>query len=348
MKNRGGKMKILLTGGTGYIGSHTAVELILAGHEVVLLDNLYNSKSEVLDSIEKLAGIKPKFYKIDMLDFGALKQVFAENDFDAVIHFAGYKAVAESVRNPQMYYYNNLVSTMNLLKVMSEAPKKVKKLVFSSSATIYGDPRDKDGNPIKRYTEDLPTGQNIPSPYGKTKYMIEEMLKDSVNADPELSVSILRYFNPVGNHESGLLGEDPNGIPHNMMPVIMNVYRGKQEKLKIFGNDYDTKDGTCMRDYIHVVDLAKGHVKAIEHLNRDGMLDIYNLGSGHATSVDEMVAAFESASNMVLPKEYAPRRSGDLPEVCADPSKANRELGWKTEKTVEDAMKDTLKFINIH
>ncbi len=329
-------MNILVTGGTGYIGSHTVVELINAGHNVEILDNLFNSKIEVLDIIEELTGVKPKFHQVDLLDRPAMEKVFEGSNFDAVIHFAGLKAVGESVEQPLKYYDNNVAGTVNLLNAMQN--HGVKKIVFSSSATVYGDPG------VVSYTEDLPTGQNIPSPYGKTKYMIEEILKDVAFADPEFSVTLLRYFNPVGAHRSGKLGENPNGRPNNLMPIVMKVATGEIEKLSIYGNDYDTKDGTCIRDYIHVVDLAKGHLAAIDHIKNG--VSIYNLGSGKGTSVLEMVAAFEKASGRPLPYVFAERRAGDLPEFFANPKKAADELGWKTELTIDDAMADTLRYLD--
>lgn len=327
--------KILVTGGAGYIGSHTVVELIKAGYEVEILDNLFNSKITVLDKIEELTGVRPKFYKVDMLDKPAMEKVFADNNYAAVIHFAGLKAVGESVEKPLEYYENNVSGTLNLLFCMKK--DHCNKIIFSSSATVYGDP----GTP--EYIETMPTGQNIPSPYGKTKYMIEEILKDYAAANPELEVSILRYFNPIGAHESGLLGEDPNGRPNNLMPIIMKVATGEYEKLSVYGDDYSTVDGSCVRDYIHVVDLAKGHIAAMEHLVPG--VSIYNLGSGKGTSVFQMIAAFEKASGKKLPYEVAERRSGDLAEFYANPNKAQVELDWKTELTIDDAMRDTLNFL---
>ena len=329
-------MKILVTGGTGYIGSHTVVELLKDGYEVEILDNLANSKASVVDVIEELTGIKPKFHQVDLLDKEATKKVMQEGGFDAVIHFAGLKAVAESVEQPLRYYENNIIGTLNLLAAMKDAG--VKRLVFSSSATVYGDPGK------NAYTEDLPTGQNIASPYGKTKYMIEEILKDEAVADPEFEVMLLRYFNPIGAHESGKLGEDPNGRPNNLMPIIMKVAKGEYPELSVYGNDYPTKDGTCVRDYIQVVDLAKGHLAALKNMKPG--VKIYNLGSGKGTSVLEMIAAFEKASGEKLPYKIAERRAGDLPEFYAVPTKALEELGWKTELAIEDAMNDTIKYLN--
>ncbi len=327
-------MKVLLTGGTGYIGSHTAVSLITGGHEVVIVDSLVNSKETVLDKIERITNVRPKFYKIDLLDADGLSKVFSENEFDAVMHFAGLKAVAESVEEPLRYYENNVTGTINLLKAMADA--NVKKIIFSSSATVYGEP---ETVPI---LEDARTGQGITNPYGQTKYVIEQILKDICRVNADFSATILRYFNPVGAHESGLLGEDPNGRPNNLMPIVMKVAKGEYPELSVYGNDYDTTDGTCIRDYIHVVDLAEGHVAA---LNKMGGLQIYNLGTGKGTSVLEMVAAFEKASGKKLPYKIAPRRAGDLPELCADPEKAEAELGWKAKRTIDDAMRDTIKFL---
>lgn len=327
--------KVLVTGGTGYIGSHTIIELYKKGYEIDVLDNLFNSKETVLDKIEEIAGKRPNFYEIDLTDFDKVEELLAKNQYDLVIHFAGLKAVGESVEKPLEYYENNVSGTINLLRCMQE--HGVKKIIFSSSATVYGDPGD------PKYTETMETGRNLANPYGRTKYMIEEILKDCVVADKDFEVVLLRYFNPIGNHPSGLIGEDPNGIPNNLMPIIMKVARGEIEELSVFGDDYPTPDGTCLRDYIHVVDLAKGHVAVIDKME-PGVL-IYNLGSGKATSVLEMVKAFEAASGQRLPYKVAARREGDLAEFYADPSKAERELGWKTELTIEDAMRDTLKFL---
>lgn len=328
-------MKILVTGGTGYIGSHTAVELIQAGHEVEILDNLFNSKIGVLNIIEELTGVRPKFYEVDLLDAEGTEKVFADNNYDAVIHFAGLKAVGESVEQPLRYYENNITGTVNLLKSMSA--HGVKKIIFSSSATVYGDPG------VDSFTEDLPTGQGITNPYGRTKYMIEEILKDVCVADSEFSATILRYFNPVGAHSSGKLGEDPNGRPNNLMPIVMKVATGEYPELSVYGDDYQTEDGTCVRDYIHVVDLAKGHLAALD--NMASGVQIYNLGSGKGTSVLEMIAAFEKASGEKLPYKIVGRRAGDLPTLYANPEKALRELGWKTELTIDDAMTDTLRYL---
>ncbi len=328
-------MKVLLTGGTGFIGSHTAVELLNRGYEVEIMDNLFNSKIEVLDKIEAITGIKPVFYKVDLLDKEGMDELFKNGNYDLVIHFAGLKAVAESVEQPLRYYENNVGGTINLLECMKKYG--VKKLIFSSSATVYG---DQDG---VKLTEDMQTGVGITNPYGETKHVIEEILKDVAEAEPDFEVTILRYFNPVGAHESGLLGEDPNDIPNNLMPIVMKVSTGEISVLKVYGNDYDTPDGTGMRDYIHVVDLARGHVAAAENMKPG--VSIYNLGTGEATSVLEMVAAFEAASGEKLPYEIAPRRAGDLAKVFADASKAERELGWKAELTIADAMRDTINYL---
>lgn len=328
-------MKILLTGGTGYIGSHAAVELIERGYEIEILDNLFNSKITVLDDIEKITGVKPKFHKVDLLDVSAMEKVFEEGKFDLVIHFAGLKAVGESVEKPLKYYENNVGGTINLLKCMKK--HGVNKIVFSSSATVYGD------QGVAELTEDMQTGVGITNPYGETKHVIEEILKDVAEAEPEFEATILRYFNPIGAHKSGLIGEDPNDIPNNLMPIIMKVSTGKIKELCVYGDDYDTPDGTGMRDYIHVVDLAKGHVAAIEKMKPG--VSVYNLGTGKATSVLEMVAAFEKASGKKLPYEIVGRRAGDLPKIFANPKKAKEELGWETELTIEDAMDDTINYL---
>ena len=329
--------KILVTGGTGYIGSHTVVELLNEGYEVEILDNLINSKITVLDKIEELTGKKPKFHEVDLLDAEAVENVFSEGSFTSVIHFAGLKAVGESVEKPLEYYENNIVGTINLLKSMKV--HDVKKIIFSSSATVYGD------QGVGILDESMPTGLGITNPYGETKFMIEQILKDIAFADPDFEVTLLRYFNPIGNHPSGLLGEDPNGIPNNLMPIIMKVAKGEIKELSVFGDDYPTEDGTCVRDYIHVVDLAKGHLAALKNMKSG--VNIYNLGTGKGTSVKEMIAAFESASGKPLPHKYVDRRPGDLAELCANPAKAEAELGWKTALTVEDAMRDTLKYLSL-
>ena len=327
--------KILVTGGTGYIGSHTVVELLQAGYEVEILDNLFNSKLVVLDKIEQITGKKPQFHQVDLLDKPAMLEVFKAGSFDAVIHFAGLKAVGESVEKPLEYYENNVSGTINLLECMKETG--VKKIIFSSSATVYG----VQGSP--EYVETMKTGGELSNPYGRTKYFIEEILKDVCASDHEFEAALLRYFNPIGAHPSGLLGEDPNGIPNNLMPIVMQVARGQREKLGVYGNDYPTEDGTCRRDYIHVVDLAKGHMAMLEHLKQG--VSIYNLGSGTPSSVMQMIDAFEKASGKQLPYEVVGRRDGDLPEFWANPAKTKAELGWQTELTIDDAMRDTLRFL---
>lgn len=329
------KEKVLLTGGTGYIGSHTAVEMIQAGYDVEILDNLYNSKLDVLKKIEELTGVKPKFYNVDLRDAEALAKVFADGNFDAVIHFAGLKAVGESVEQPLKYYENNVGGTINLLECMQEYG--VKRIVFSSSATVYG------VQETPKYVETMKTGGELTNPYGRTKHVIELILQDVAAIDPEFSVTILRYFNPVGAHPSGLLGEDPNDKPNNLMPIIMKVATGEIPELSIYGDDYPTPDGTCIRDFIHVVDLAKGHLAALEKMNNG--IQIYNLGSGHGTSVAEIIKAFDEESGMELPRRVVARREGDLAEFYADPTLAEEKLGWKTELSIEDVMRDTLKFL---
>ena len=329
-------MNILVTGGTGYIGSHTVTELLNAGHEVTILDNIANSKITVLDKIEKITSIRPEFHQIDLLDYTTLEKVFRETHYDLVLHFAGLKAVAESVEQPLKYYENNLVGTLNLLKAMKKSGTN--KIIFSSSATVYGEQR------TPAYTEEMQTGLNIASPYGRTKYMIEEILKDYCVAHPDFSAVILRYFNPIGAHPSGLLGENPTGRPNNLMPIIMKVARGELESLQVYGNDYPTRDGTCIRDYLHVVDLAKGHLAAMPALNAPGV-HIYNLGTGRGTTVLEMIKCFNSASHQELPYRIASRRPGDLPEFYANPEKAQKELGWSAHLTIDDAMRDTLNYL---
>lgn len=330
-------MKILVTGGTGYIGSHTVVELLNEGHEVTILDNIANSKITVLDKIEKITSIRPGFHQINLLDYTTLEKVFQETHYDLVLHFAGLKAVAESVEQPLKYYENNLVGTLNLLKAMKKSGTN--KIIFSSSATVYGEQQ------TPAYTEEMQTGLNIASPYGRTKYIIEEILKDYCVAHPNFSAVILRYFNPIGAHPSGLLGENPTGHPNNLMPIIMKVARGELESLQVYGNDYPTKDGTCIRDYLHVVDLAKGHLAAMPALNTPGV-HIYNLGTGRGTTVLEMIKCFNSVSHQELPYHIAPRRPGDLPEFYANPEKAQKELGWSAHLTIDDAMRDTLNYLH--
>ncbi len=324
-------MSILVTGGAGYIGSHTCVLLLEAGYEVVVLDNLSNSSPKSIGRVEKITGKKMKFYECDILDKDGMRKIFSENDIDAVIHFAGLKAVGESVAEPLKYYENNISGTVCLLEVMNEFD--VKKMVFSSSATVYG---MTDKVPL---TEDLPTSAN--SPYGQTKLMIEQILTDLAVSDKEWSISLLRYFNPVGAHESGNIGENPKGIPNNLMPYITQVASGKLEQLSIFGNDYPTKDGTGVRDYIHVVDLADGHLKALNKINNTKGVMIHNLGTGVGYSVLDLVNAFEEANNLKINYKFAPRRPGDVVICYADPSKAKRELGWEAKKTIVDMCRDS-------
>jgi len=328
--------KILATGGTGYIGSHTVVELINDGYEVDIVDNLFNSKITVLDQIEKITGKKPKFFKADLLDEAKLDEIFRDGHYDTVIHFAGLKAVGESVEKPLIYYRTNITGTVNLLEAMKKYG--VHEIVFSSSATVYG------LQETPECVETMMTGMNLTNPYGRTKYFIEEIMKDYAVADPEFKATLLRYFNPIGAHASGLIGEDPNGIPNNLMPIIMRVAEGRIDKLRVYGGDYPTADGTGRRDFIHVVDLAKGHVAAIEHMKNG--IEIYNLGTGTPTSVMEMIAAFEKASGEKLPYEITDRRPGDLAEIWANPDKAKRELGWQTALNIDDAMRDTINYLN--
>lgn len=325
-------MNILVSGGTGYIGSHTVVELIAAGHTVVIVDNLVNSKEETIDKIFKISGVKPTFYHVDCTDSIKLEAIFKLHQFDGIIHFAGLKAVGESVSIPLTYYYNNLVSTINLSQLAIKY--HVQKFVFSSSATVYGDQKV----PFSEDMELLPTT----NPYGETKAMSERILKDTAQVNKDFKVSILRYFNPVGAHSSGLIGEEPNGIPNNLMPYIQKVANKKLPILSIYGNDYDTPDGTGVRDYIHVVDLAKGHVLAIEKLVDP--VEIYNLGSGDGISVLELLSAFEEANKIEIPYKIVDRRAGDIAISYADASKAYEKLGWKTHKTIIDMCKDTWKF----
>lgn len=332
------KGKILITGGTGFIGSHTAVELIQAGYDVEILDNLYNSKIGVLDKIEQLTGVRPKFHEVDLRDAEAMADVFEDGNFETVIHFAGLKAVGESVEQPLRYYENNVGGTINLLECMQEYG--VHKIIFSSSATVYGEQAE-----AANLAETMEVGRALTNPYGRTKYMIEEILQDAAKADPQLQVTILRYFNPIGAHPSGLLGEDPNDKPNNLMPIIMKVATGEIPELSIYGNDYDTPDGTCIRDYIHVVDLAKGHVAALEGMNEGERVQIYNLGAGRGVSVLEMVKAFSEASGKALPHKVVARRAGDLAVICANPSLAKEKLGWETELSIDDAMRDTLNYL---
>lgn len=331
-------MKILVTGGTGFIGSHTCVELLDAGYDVVIIDNLSNSKKEVVGYIENITNKKVSFYENDVCDKGALRNIFKEHKIDAIIHFAGYKAVGESVSKPLMYYRNNLDSTLSLLEVANEFG--VKKIAFSSSATVYGKPKSL---PIK---ESFPLSTT--NPYGTTKLIIEGILRDLYKADNEWSIAILRYFNPIGAHESGLLGENPNGIPNNLMPYIIKVATHELECLGIFGNDYDTHDGTGVRDYIHVVDLAKGHVKAIEKVLNSTGCDAYNLGTGKGYSVLDLVNTFMKVNNVDVKYAIKERRPGDIDACYADPSYAYEKLGWKAEKSVEQMCKDAYNFVKKH
>ncbi len=328
-------MAILVTGGTGFIGSHTVVELLGKGEDVIIVDNLYNSKLCVLDRIETIAGRRPTFYQVDLLDKAALEEVFQKHpEIDSVIHFAGLKAVGESVEKPLLYYHNNLTGTFNLAELMVKYG--VKRLVFSSSATVYGSPKTV---PI---SEDFPLSTT--NPYGETKLMIERILKDLVVANPTFSVAILRYFNPIGAHESGLIGEDPCGIPNNLLPYISKVAYGKLKSLKVFGNDYDTKDGTGVRDYIHVVDLARAHLAALHFTAGHEGIDYFNIGTGNGYSVLEVVKAFEKASGRPVPYEIAPRRSGDVAACYANPEKAAKHLGWHAEYNIERMCEDAARW----
>ena len=327
-------MTILVTGGAGYIGSHTCVELLNAGYEVVVVDNYYNSVPEVLNRVEKITGKTLKRYDCDIRDKEGLEKVFTENKIDAVIHFAGLKAVGESTKLPLLYYENNISGSVVLFEVMSSFD--CKKIVFSSSATVYGN------NPIP-YKEDMITG-DVSSPYGRTKHFIEQILSDVYRSDNDWSISLLRYFNPIGAHESGLIGEDPNGIPNNLMPYISRVAIGKLEKLTVYGGDYDTKDGTCIRDYIHVVDLAKAHLCAVSKILETTGIEAYNIGNGKGYSVLDIIHAFEKASGKKLNYVIGERREGDLPAFYADASKANHELGWKAQYDIDKMCEDTWNF----
>lgn len=327
-------MNILVTGGAGYIGSHTCVQLLNDGYEVTVVDNLSNSSEESLKRVEKITGKPLKFYKVDLVDKEALRGVFAENKFDAAIHFAGLKAVGESVRVPLAYYHNNLFSTVNLCEVMAEY--NVKKLVFSSSATVYGKPH------IVPIREDFPL--QCTNPYGRTKLMIEEILRDLAAADDEWDIALLRYFNPVGAHESGLIGEDPKGIPNNLMPYISQVAVGKRDYIHVFGNDYDTPDGTGVRDYIHVIDLADGHLRALEKISQKSGVVTYNLGTGQGYSVLDMIRAYSKACGRELPYKIEARRPGDIDACYADPQKAKAEIGFVAQKTLDDMCADSWKW----
>ncbi len=329
-------MNVLVAGGAGYIGSHTVVELMNAGHTPIIVDNLYNAKADVIDRIQKITGNRPVFYQADCADKAAMETVFTENNIDAVIHFAAYKAVGESVRKPLSYYRNNLDSAMNLLEVMEKYG--CRKFIFSSSATVYG-----PNNPHP-YMETMPALESS-SPYGWTKVMIERILTDYCTAHPDFCAVLLRYFNPIGSHESGLLGDDPNGIPNNLMPYIVRVAAGTLEKLTIFGNDYPTPDGTCQRDYLHVVDLAVGHLKALEYAEKHTGTEAINLGTGNGISVTELVTAFETVNGLKLNYVYGPRRDGDLPAFWADATKAKELLGWEAKYNVEDMCKSAWNFV---
>ena len=328
-------MAVLVTGGAGYIGSHTCVELLESGKDIVVVDNFCNSKPESLNRIRKITGKDFKFYEADLLDRDAVKKIFDENDIDSVIHFAGLKAVGESVSIPLRYYHNNITSTLILCEEM--AAHGVKKIVFSSSATVYGDPA------FIPITEECPKGQ-CTNPYGKTKSMLEQILSDLNVADPEWNVILLRYFNPIGAHKSGLIGEDPKGIPNNLVPYIAQVAVGKLEHLNVFGNDYDTPDGTGVRDYIHVVDLAIGHVRAIEKLKDKEGVSVYNLGTGNGYSVLDVVKAYEKACGKEIKYEIKPRRPGDIATCYADAAKAAKELHWKAERGIEEMCEDSWRW----
>ncbi|MEX0845497.1 MAG: UDP-glucose 4-epimerase GalE [Balneolaceae bacterium] len=327
-------MNVLVTGGAGYIGSHTVLELLNEGHDVIVIDNLSNSSEEALNRVKKITGKDLTFYNEDLLNKKAVEHIFSENNIDSVIHFAGYKAVGESVAKPLKYYDNNITSTLYLCEVMKT--HGIKNIVFSSSATVYGDP---DNVPI---TEDFPLSAT--NPYGRTKLFIEYILKDLHIADESWNIALLRYFNPVGAHKSGLIGEDPNDIPNNLMPYVSQVAVGKLKELSVFGDDYPTHDGTGVRDYIHVVDLAIGHLKALEKLNSNPGLVLYNLGTGHGSSVLDMVKAFEKASGEKIPYKITERRPGDIAECYADPAKAERELGWKATRDIDEMCEDTWRW----
>ena len=327
-------MSILVTGGAGFIGSHTVVELLEKNEDIIIVDNFINSKPETLDKIKTISNKDFKFYEVNLLDEENLEKVFKENNIEAVIHFAGLKAVGESVEKPVEYYHNNITGTLVLLKLMKKY--NCKKIIFSSSATVYGLPKEV---PIK---EDFPPSTT--NPYGSTKLMIEQILKDVCISDKEFCSILLRYFNPIGAHKSGLIGEEPNGIPNNLMPYINKVAKGELDHLNVFGNDYNTVDGTGVRDYIHVVDLAKGHVKALEKARKMVGVEAYNLGTGKGYSVLEIVKAFEDATGMKVKYEITARRPGDIGECYADPTKALEELGWKAEKTLDEMCVDSWKF----
>lgn len=328
-------MKILVTGGAGYIGSHTCVELLNAGYEVTVVDNLYNASPKAIDRVEQITGKTLRFYEADLLDRAAVDKIFAQEKPDAVIHFAGYKAVGESVAKPLEYYHNNITGTLLLCDVMRN--HNVKNIIFSSSATVYGDPA------MIPITEECPK-KTPTNPYGQTKTMLEQILMDIQKADPQWSVILLRYFNPIGAHKSGLIGEDPKGIPNNLVPYVAQVAVGKLKSVGVFGNDYDTLDGTGVRDYIHVVDLARGHVKALEKFKEDKGVRIYNLGTGHGYSVLQVVKAFSKACGKDLPYEIKPRRAGDIATCYCDPAKAKKELGWEAEYGIEEMCADSWRW----
>lgn len=328
-------MSILVTGGAGFIGSHTVVELLESGEDIVIVDNFSNSSPDVLEKIKEITHKDFKFYEVDLLDEENLEKVFRENNIESVIHFAGLKAVGESVEKPIEYYHNNITGTLILLKVMRKY--NCQKLVFSSSATVYGDPASL---PIK---EDFPLSTT--NPYGSTKLMIEQILQDVCIANKDFCVAILRYFNPIGAHKSGLIGEVPNGIPNNIMPYILKVANGEYEALTVFGNDYDTPDGTGVRDYIHVVDLARGHLKALDKIRKEKGVKIYNLGTGNGYSVLDLVTNFEKVNNVKVNYKIGARRAGDIAACYADPTKAKEELGWVAEYGIEDMCKDAWNFI---
>ena len=327
-------MAVLVTGGAGYIGSHTCVELLNAGEEIIILDNFYNSKPEALNRIRQITGKDFLFYEADLLDKAAIERIFSENSIDSVIHFAGLKAVGESVQKPILYYHNNITGTLNLCDVMQS--HNVKKIVFSSSATVYGSPKS------------VPIDETFPlsttNPYGSTKLMIEQILRDIYIADNEWSIALLRYFNPIGAHPSGLIGEDPNGIPNNLVPYIAQVAVGKLECLGVFGNDYPTHDGTGVRDYIHVVDLALGHLKALDKVRRDKGVDAYNLGTGKGYSVLDVVKAYEKACGKPVKFQIKPRRPGDIAECYANPKKAKEILGWEATRGIDEMCRDSWNF----
>ena len=328
-------MKILVTGGAGYIGSHTCVELLDAGHEVVIVDNLYNASRKAVERIAEITGKTPVFYQTDLCDRRALESVFEAHDFDAVIHFAGYKAVGESVEKPIEYYTNNLNGTLTLTDLMRR--HGVKKIIFSSSATVYGDPA------FVPITEECPKGV-CTNPYGWTKWMLEQILTDIQTSDPEWSVILLRYFNPIGAHRSGKIGEDPKGIPNNLLPYVAQVAIGRLKELGVFGNDYPTPDGTGVRDYIHVVDLARGHVQALKKFSEAPAVRVYNLGTGHGYSVMDIVKAFEKACGHPIPYSIKPRRAGDIATCYCDPGKAKAELGWEAAYGIDEMCADSWRW----